>query len=123
MLHATLSFLAVSDGSCKLVCRFYVFTACQVWFHPEAVKSIGKINMLLSDLSFTATSTFLFSYKFDCTLTLTKTSTLLNLVPHVSLSFFFICEKLRDRERTQRTQEQQMGRLLYIFFLYGRKKI
>lgn len=63
-------FLVLSECSCKVVSHFYVFTACQVRFGREAAKSTGEINMLLNDLSFTATSTCHFSSQFDCSLTL-----------------------------------------------------
>lgn len=78
------------DSSCKPVSQLYVFTACQMRFHTEAAESIGKINKLLKDLSFTATSTCHFSYQFDCSLTPKGSTLLKGYITHMSLTPLFM---------------------------------
>lgn len=59
-------------------------------FHTEAAESIGKINKLLKDLSFTATSTCHFSYQFDCSLTPKGSTLLKGYITHMSLTPLFM---------------------------------
>lgn len=62
----------------------------QVMFHIAAAESIGKIDKLLSDPSFTATSTCHLSHQINRSMTL-KGSTLLRGTLRVSHIYFLSC--------------------------------